>query len=70
MTIDECLEMAGRYLKLADNQGAMTYKRAQYAAIAQACAQTAQAMILDAACSKGQAVNDKPAYWLRVDAGN
>ena len=69
MTIDELLAMAAKCVQLAYDAMDTDYT-ADPAMVAQAAAQTAQAMILDTACSKGQSVNDKPAYWLRVDTGN
>ena len=71
MTIDELLKIAQENIGYARLTNTMDQaERGICATIAQAAALTAQAMILDTACSKGQSVNDKPAYWLRVDTGN
>lgn len=64
MTIDELLDEAQLNLSLID--GAIGRDEMLYAVKAQAYAQTAQAMILYTACSKGSGMNNVPSYSLRV----
>ena len=73
MTIDELLESARGYCHLADREmerdrGSLD-KAAQYAAIAQACAQTAQATMWAQMTVTGEsAITGEMVRWLRVDA--
>lgn len=74
MTIEELLQVSVDCIKLAqataiETDGNATAHISAYAALAQAAAQTAQAMTLYTATSKGTD-NDTQVFWLRVDNGN
>ena len=70
MTIDELLAEAQEHLRLTrDYEGEPMEWMTMHAAIAQATAQTAQAMILHTATSKGADINGESAYWFRTDNG-
>lgn len=68
MTIEELLAAAVEQVQYSLNASPDGFSTV-YALRAQAAAQTAQAMILYTATSKGTD-NDMPVFWLRVDNGN
>ena len=71
MTIEELMAEARRYAKMSTNDTATIAIRGIYAQIAQACAQTAQAMILAQMTTTGENVTTgETVRWLRVDTGN
>jgi len=71
MTIEELMAEARRYAKMSTNDTATIAMRGTYAQIAQACAQTAQAMILAQMTTTGENVTTgETVRWLRVDTGN
>ena len=67
MTIEELMAEARRYAKMSTNDTATIAMRGTYAQIAQACAQTAQAMIL-AQAAPADAMD--MARVFMVDTGN
>jgi hypothetical protein len=74
-TVQDLLDTATKYcfLSLDEVSGVGPWQpklAAQYAAIAQAHAATAQAMILAQMTSEGTDINGTFSRWLRADTGN
>jgi len=70
VTIDKLLEIAQEYVGYATDAQAAQERLIEYAAIAQAAAATAQAMMLAQMTSTGTDINNTFSRWLRVDTGN